>query len=102
MIKAGKWVMSFQWRMCGIELHCDTSIGKHLSSLAQTLTALAGEPDVANIDSVTEAQDRDPSLETDVIGRDEVDNMAGALGRRKSKNIEKTMWEQARKVNELR
>ena len=56
MIKAGKWVMSFQWRMCGIELHCDTSIGKHLSSLAQTLTALAGEPDVANIDSVTEAQ----------------------------------------------
>lgn len=102
MIKAGKWVMSFQWRMCGIELHCDTSIGKHLSSLAQTLTALAGEPDVANIDSVTEAQDRDPSLETDAAGRDEVDSMAGAVDGRKSKNIEKTMWEQARKVNELR
>lgn len=101
MIKAGKWVMSFQWRMRGIELHCDTNIGKHLSSLGQTLTALAGEPDVANIDSVTELQDRDPSL-TSARGRDEVDNMAGVVDGRKSNNIEKNMWEQARKVNELR
>ena len=94
--------MSFQWRMCGIELHCDTSIGKHLSSLAQTLTALAGEQDVANIDSVTEPQDRDPGLELAARGRDEVDNMGGGVDERKSKNIEKNMWEQARKVNELR
>ncbi|XP_022799728.1 uncharacterized protein KIAA1109-like isoform X2 [Stylophora pistillata] len=102
MIKAGKWVMSFQWRMCGIELHCDTNIGKHLSSLGQTLTALAGEPDVANIDSVTELQDRDQTPRTSVGGRDEVDNMAGTMDGRKSRNIEKNMWEQARKVNELR
>lgn len=102
MIKAGKWVMSFQWRMRGIELHCDTNIGKHLSSLGQTLTALAGEPDVANIDSVTELQDRDPSLETADIGRHEVDSMGVSMDRRKSRNIEKNMWEQARKVNELR
>ena len=94
--------MSFQWRMRGIELHCDTNIGKHLSSLGQTLTALAGEPDVANIDSVTELQERDASLEADETGRDEVDNMGGSLGRKKSRNIEKNMWEQARKVNELR
>ena len=102
MIKAGKWVMSFQWRMCGIELHCDTNIGKHLSSLGQTLTALAGEPDVANIDSVTELQDRDQTPSTSVGGRDEVDHMAGMVDGRKSKKIEKNMWEQARKVNELR
>ena len=94
--------MSFQWRMCGIELHCDTNIGKHLSSLAQTLTALAGEQDIANIDSVTEPQDRDPSLESAARGLDEVDNMRGDVDGRKSKNIEKHMWEQARKVNELR
>ena len=94
--------MSFQWRMRGIELHCDTNIGKYLSSLGQTLTALAGEPDVANIDSVTELQERDASLETDERGRDEVDNMGGTLDRRKCRNIEKNMWEQARKVNELR
>lgn len=93
--------MSFQWRMCGIELHCDTSIGKHLSSLGQTLTALAGEPDVANIDSVTELQDRDPSMEHAEEGRDEVDGkpIAGKLSKTM---IEKNMWEQARKVNELR
>ena len=94
--------MSFQWRMCGIELHCDTNIGKHLSSLGQTLTALAGEPDVANIDSVTELQDRDQTPSTSVGGRDEVDNMASMVDGRKSKKIEKNMWEQARKVNELR
>lgn len=94
--------MSFQWRMCGIELHCDTNIGKHLSSLAQTLTALTGEQDVANIDSVTEPPDRDPSLDSAARGRDEVDNIGGAVDGRKSKNIEKNMWEQARKVNELR
>ena len=102
MIKAGKWVMSFQWRMRGIELHCDTDIGKHLSSLGQTLTALAGEPDVANIDSVTDLQDRDPSMETAEGGRDEVDSMEGVGDRKISKNIEKNMWDQARKVNELR
>ncbi|XP_068720760.1 bridge-like lipid transfer protein family member 1 [Montipora capricornis] len=101
MIKAGKWVMSFQWRMCGIELHCDTSIGKHLSSLGQTLTALTGDPDVANIDSVTELQDRDPSIDTGELGRDEVDNK-GAKDKRNTRNIEKNMWEQARRVNELR
>ena len=93
--------MSFQWRMCGIELHCDTSIGKHLSSLGQTLTALAGDPDVANIDSVTELQDRDPSIDTGELGRDEVDNK-GAKDKRNTRNIEKNMWEQARRVNELR
>lgn len=101
MVKAGKWVMSFQWRMCGIELHCDTSIGKHLSSLGQTLTALAGEPDVANIDSVTELQDRDPSMEHAEEGRDEVDGKPRA-GKLSKTMIEKNMWEQARKVNELR
>lgn len=100
MIKAGKWVMSFQWRMCGTELHCDTSIGKHLSSLGQTLTALAGDTDVANIDSVTEIHDRDPSMDSGALGRDEVEIVPN--DKKSSRNIEKNMWEQAKRVNELR
>lgn len=92
--------MSFQWRMCGTELHCDTSIGKHLSSLGQTLTALTGDTDVANIDSVTEIHDRDPSMDSGALGRDEVEIVPN--DKKSSRNIEKNMWEQAKRVNELR
>ena len=102
MVKAGKWVLSLQWRMRGIEVHCDTNIGKRLSSLGQTLTALTGEPDIANIESISELQDREVSLEGECQGNDEVDNSGRSSEKRKSKNIEMDMWEQARKVNELR
>ena len=96
--------MSIQWQMMGIEVECDTEIGKCLSSLGQTLTALAGETDVANMESVTDIPEKDIRKEVnDDYGRDEVDT---AKHREREKNpmkrLEKEMYDQARKVNELR
>lgn len=102
--KAGKWVMSIHWQMMGIEVECDTEIGKCLKSLGQTLTALAGETDIANMESVTDIPDREARKEVnDEDGRDEVD-AAKHQEREKNpmKRLEKEMYDQARKVNELR
>ncbi|ESO89448.1 hypothetical protein LOTGIDRAFT_234295 [Lottia gigantea] len=38
-----KWVLNVQWEMQGLDVHFDTNIGKRLSALGHTLTALAGE-----------------------------------------------------------
>lgn len=38
-----KWWLNVSWRMDGFDIHVDTSIGKQLSALFKTLTALAGE-----------------------------------------------------------
>ena len=38
-----KWFLNIQWQMTGVDVHADSDIGKHLSSLARTLTALTGE-----------------------------------------------------------
>ncbi|KAL5011394.1 hypothetical protein ScPMuIL_009945, partial [Solemya velum] len=38
-----KWIMNVRWEMQGSDLHLDTNIGKRLSALGHTLTALAGE-----------------------------------------------------------
>ena len=35
-----KWVLNVGWKMEGVDIHLDTEIGRHLSSLARTLTAL--------------------------------------------------------------
>ena len=92
--------------MRGIEVECDTEIGKYLSSLGQTLTALAGETDIANMESVTDIQDQDRDTRKEVNdedGKDEVD--AGTHYAREKlsmKSLEKEMWAQAKKVNELR
>ena len=40
-----KWLLNVQWQMEGVELHLDVNIGKHLSSLARTLTMLTGVQD---------------------------------------------------------
>lgn len=49
--------------MEGVELHFDVNIGKHLSSLARTLTMLTGSPDVANAPS---SSDYDSDEDDDV------------------------------------
>ncbi|XP_041357043.1 transmembrane protein KIAA1109-like isoform X2 [Gigantopelta aegis] len=40
-----KWILNVRWEMQGIEVNFDTNIGKQLSALGHTLTALAGETD---------------------------------------------------------
>ena len=102
--KAGKWMMSIQWQMMGIEVECDTDIGKFLSALGQTLTALAGEMDIANMESVTDIPERDIRKEViDNDGKDEVDAVKHEdQEKNPMKRLEKEMYDQARKVNELR
>ena len=43
-----KWYLNVSWRMQGFDIHVDTSIGKQLSALFSTLTALAGDEDAEN------------------------------------------------------
>ena len=38
-----KWFLNVSWKMEGFDIHVDTSIGKQLSGLFSTLTALAGD-----------------------------------------------------------
>ncbi|CAH1268426.1 KIAA1109 [Branchiostoma lanceolatum] len=40
---SGKWVLDILWKMCGLDIQLDTNIGKCLSALGNTLTAIAGE-----------------------------------------------------------
>ncbi|XP_056013431.1 bridge-like lipid transfer protein family member 1 isoform X4 [Ostrea edulis] len=40
-----KWILNVRWEMQGIAVHLNTNVGKCLSALGKTLTALAGEPD---------------------------------------------------------
>ena len=53
--KPGKWMMTLFWKMCGVNIHLDTNIGKRLTLLAKVLTALTGDgADVADMSSVAE------------------------------------------------
>ena len=45
-----KWLLNVSWCMEGFDIHVDTSIGKQLSALFKTLTALAGEQDELDAD----------------------------------------------------
>lgn len=45
-----KWFLNVSWRMEGFDIHVDTSIGKQLSALFSTLTALAGDEDIEAAD----------------------------------------------------
>lgn len=101
MVKTGKWVMSIRWQMCGVEVLFDTNIGKWLSLLGNTLTAFAGETDIANLDSVADMTEKEPVKEP-VGSVDEVDHHPSSSRKSRKRNIEREMWEQSRKVNELR
>ena len=104
--KAGKMVMSLMWKMCGIDVHCDTEIGKRLKALGQTLTTVAGSSDIANLDSVAEDSDDHKEYNNDNEDDecfDETDfKYDNTNSERQPQNLEKEMWQQARKVNELR
>lgn len=43
-----KWWLNVSWRMDGFDIHVDTSIGKQLSALFKTLTALTGEDELSD------------------------------------------------------
>ena len=111
MTKAGKMVMSLMWKMCGIDVHCDTEIGKRLKALGHTLTSVTGDSDIANLESVADDPEdylqadknkEDDHEETDDECFDETDFTPRVLHNEKPQNLEKEMWKQARKVNELR
>ena len=40
-----KWFLNVSWKMDGFDIHVDTSIGKHISALFKTMTAIAGNQD---------------------------------------------------------
>ena len=111
MTKAGKMVMSLMWKMCGIDVHFDTEIGKRLKALGHTLTSVTGDSDIANLESVAEdsevviVPDKDKDIEhheTDDECFDETDFIPRDVQNEKPQKLEKEMWKQARKVNELK
>ena len=62
---AGKWMLNFLWKMEGFDVQVNPFIGRQLSALANTLTALAGdddEMDVADLSSVVEPHDETDSM----------------------------------------
>ncbi|RXG59111.1 hypothetical protein Avbf_01112 [Armadillidium vulgare] len=101
-----KWLLNVEWQMEGVELHFDVNIGKHLSSLARTLTMLTGSPDVANAPS---SSDYD-SDEDDYV--DHTPQGSGNLPafifdthmdpKQRAKLLEIEMNEQAKTVNDLK
>lgn len=105
-------VLSLMWKMCGVDVHCDTEIGKRLKALGQTLTSVTGNSDIANLESVAEDSEyhvaADIKKECDIDETDddecvgEIDSTPRNILSEKLQYLEKKMWKQARKVNELR
>ena len=103
-------VMSFMWQMCGVDMHCDTEIGRRFKALAQTLTSVTGDDDIANLESVADEPDEmltsGVELTSDIAandeGIDETDCCPRQVPSEKPQNLEKEMWKQGRKVNLLR
>ena len=72
-----KWLLNVSWCMEGFDIHVDTSIGKQLSALFKTLTALAGEQDELDADRSKfyldlEEEDSKPDEQSANDGRTEV------------------------------
>ena len=110
--QSDKWLMSIFWRMCGVEMHFDSNIGKCLSSLGNALTAFAGDVDVADLSSVAEEDSCDPFAEEHGDTYDETDasTMPARLGKSADRSssgnrpysIERQLWRQTKIVSELR
>ena len=62
-----KWILNVTWEMQGIDVHLDTNIGKQLSALGHTLTAITGDLEE------TRAYSSDGN---DVVDFDDLDNEA--------------------------
>lgn len=50
LIDNAKWILNVQWQMEGVDIHLDTNIGKQLSALFKTLTALTSVDECDGID----------------------------------------------------
>ena len=106
-----KWFLNVSWKMEGFDIHVDTSIGRQLSSLFATLTALAGDEDFDTLDdsynSVSGEVVQEEASSTQQDG--EVNQSEGIRRgsflrdeKRRSRLIEKELNEQAVIINELR
>lgn len=54
-----KWILNVSWKMDGFDIHMDTSIGKHISALFKTMTAIAGDEDFDDEDDDDEDEDEE-------------------------------------------
>ncbi|XP_025405724.1 uncharacterized protein KIAA1109 isoform X4 [Sipha flava] len=102
-----KWFLNVKWQMEGVDMHLDVNIGKQLSALGHTLTALTGVQDADDplSDSDPISQDSDiirhkSNMEGDILSSLAIDPTMNAKTR--SKIIEKEMYEQAKAINDLR
>ncbi|XP_065669615.1 bridge-like lipid transfer protein family member 1 isoform X3 [Hydra vulgaris] len=94
-----KWSMTLFWKMCGIDIHVDSNIGKHLRLLTNALTTIVGESDVGDLSSVADADIEDN--ETDGLhNEDDIFNRSISLNREYS--LDKQLWIQTNLVNNLR
>ncbi|XP_041461922.1 transmembrane protein KIAA1109-like isoform X2 [Lytechinus variegatus] len=107
-VTIGQWRLNFKWRMEGIDVQFDPSIGHQLTALANTLTSLTGaDDDIADLTSVTEQQEVSSN---DVLSDQEVTPLKRPTSlkvdrnddRRKSKAIMQEINEQAKVVSDLR
>lgn len=107
LIENAKWFLNVKWQMEGVDMHLDVNIGKQLSALGHTLTALTGVQDSDDplSDSDPISQDSDiirhkSNMEGDILASLAIDPTMSAKTR--SKIIEKEMYEQAKAINDLR
>ncbi|XP_050415172.1 bridge-like lipid transfer protein family member 1 [Patella vulgata] len=113
-----KWILNVQWEMQGLDVHFDTDIGKRLSALGHTLTALAGETteeDEYNVidddDQVDETDNEATDTETTLTSRrtslvsDILPDIVFTTDmdpKERVRQIEREMNEQAKIVQDLR
>ena len=110
-----KWFLNVSWKMEGFDIHVDTSIGRQLSSLFATLTALAGDEDFDTLDDSYNSVSGEIVQEQVSCGQQ--DNQSDGMERRRgsflrdvsagetkrrSRLIEKELNEQAVIINSLR
>nr|XP_042899305.1 transmembrane protein KIAA1109 isoform X2 [Parasteatoda tepidariorum] len=115
-IANAKWILNVQWQMEGVDIHLDTNIGKQLSALFKTLTAITGVEDENDgmdyMDGGTEdANHHGPCVQEPVIARKGstfVETLPPLIldpsldAKKRSRLIEKEMNEQAKIINDLR
>lgn len=117
-----KWFLNVSWKMEGFDIHVDTSIGRQLSSLFATLTAIAGDEDIDTLDDSYSSVVGGVSVQgetgahTNENGEQEIDqeqsvekrrpsflrDLPPSETKRRSRLIEKELNEQAIIINELR
>ena len=74
-LENAKWLLNIEWQMTGVHADIDTNIGKFLSALGQTLTAITG-----SIDEEEEEEENEGSVTDEITTSsvsDDDDFMAG-------------------------